>query len=100
MTEQERIKAIEFIVSQKRFVTEEAKKTCDVILEALTQPPALVVKSDMLLRPESVDKLVKDLKRQIEGGVVYLPAYLHATYVPRGLHIIYEWEAESEAAEQ
>lgn len=94
MTDQERIKAIEFIVSQKKFVKEEYKGTCDVILESLTRPPALVVKSDMILRQDTVEELVNDLKRQIEGGVVYLPSYLHATYVPKGIHIIYEWEAE------
>ena len=99
MTEQEKIKAIEFIVSQKRFVTEEAKKTCDVILEALTQPPALIVKSDLVMRQDTVLELRADIMEQLKDGVVVLPSYLHATYVPKGVHIKYEWEAEREDKE-
>lgn len=94
MTDQERIKAIEFIFSQKRFVTEEAKKSCDVILEALTQPPALIVKSDLVMRQDTVLELRADIMEQLKDGVVVLPSYLHATYVPKGVHIKYEWEAE------
>ena len=94
MTEQERIKAIEYIVLQRRNVKEEFKAVCDNILEALLNPPALIVKSDLVMRRDTVIELRADIMEQLKDGVVVLPTYLHATYVPKGIHIKYEWEAE------
>lgn len=94
MTEQERMKAIEYIVLQRRNVKEEFKAVCDNILEALLKPPALIVKSDLVMRQDTVLELRADIIEQLKDGVVVLPSYLHATYVPKGVHIKYEWEAE------
>ena len=93
MTEQERMKAIEYIVLQRRNVKEEFKTVCDNILEALLNPPALIVKSDLVMRQDTVLELRADIMEQLKDGVVVLPSYLHATYVPKGVHIKYEWEA-------
>lgn len=94
MTEPERMKAIEYIVLQRRNVKEEFKAVCDNILEALLNPPALIVKSDLLLEHGKLLGIRADIETQLKDGIVILPSYLHATYVPKGVHIKYEWEAE------
>ena len=99
MTEPERMKAIEYIVLQRRNVKEEFKAVCDNILEALLNPPALIVKSDLLLKHGKLLGIRADIETQLKDGIVILPSYLHATYVPKGVHIKYEWEPESEDKE-
>ena len=92
MTDQERRDAIEFLILQKQYCPNE--KAIDTALDALMQPPALIVRSDLVMRQDTVLELRADIMEQLKDGVVVLPSYLHATYVPKGVHIKYEWEAE------
>ena len=52
MTDQERRDAIEFLILQKQYCPNE--KAIDTALDALMQPPALIVKSDLVMRQDTV----------------------------------------------
>ncbi len=60
----------------------------------MTKDEILVVRCNIMLTAEELNKVRKTIKAQIEDGVVILPYFMDALIVPAGLEIRIE-EAET-----